>query len=215
MLFSVFMRETAINLKRYILEASKLTLVCYFLFRCPPCKGFTPVLTDFYNNQAKDGNFEIVYVSSDKDMDEFNGYFAKMPWVAQPVDAESAQKKTEIAQALKIQSIPCLIVLDAKTGKFVKDTARIDVAEAGTDKEKQKEVLEKWKAIEAVPLDEAEFSGGGGPMTMSGFFYTLLKNPAFIMAVLYGVKYLMKMWVKYQQKKTLESGEGDVGSGEL
>jgi hypothetical protein len=35
------------------------------------------------------------------------------------------------------------------------------------------------------------------------------------MAVLYGVKYLMKMWVKYQQKKTLESGEGDVGSGEL
>ena len=170
-------------------------------------------MTDFYNNQAKDGNFEIVYVSSDKDMEEFNGYFAKMPWVAQPVDAESARKKTEIAQALKIESIPVLIVLDVKTGKFVKDTARTDVAEAGTDVEKQKEVVEKWKAMEAVPLEEAELTGGGGPMTMSGFFYTLLKNPAFIMAVLYGFKKLMKMWAAYQQKQALESGEGDVGGG--
>ena len=33
---------------------------------CPPCKAFTPVLTDFYNSVNKNGKiFEVIFVSSD------------------------------------------------------------------------------------------------------------------------------------------------------
>lgn len=149
-------------------------------------------------------------MSSDKEMEEFKEYFAKMPWVAQCVDTESAQKKNEIAQALKIQSIPVLIVLDPKTGNYITDQARTDVAEAGSDVEKQKEIVAKWKSIEPVPLEEAELTGGGGPMTLSGFFYTLLKNPMFVFGIFYGIKKLIRM---YQAKQALENGEGDGGAG--
>ena len=174
------------------------------------------MLVDFYNNQAKDGKFEIVYVSSDKDMEEFNGYFAKMPWVAQPVDAESAVKKSEMAQALKVTRIPVLVVMDVKTGKFVSDSARTDVATAGTDKEKQAQVVAGWREIQPVPLEEANLTGGVGPMTIGSFFYTLLKNPVFIFALMYGIKKLLKILAA--KNKAVQGGgeaDGDAGGGEL
>lgn len=173
------------------------------------------MLIDFYNNQAKDGKFEIVYVSSDKDMEEFKGYFDKMPWVAQPVDAKSAAKKNEMAEALKITRIPVLVVLDVKTGNFVSDIARTDVANAGSDEEKQKEVVAAWKATEPVPLAEAPLTGGAGPLTLGSMAYTLLKNPVFVFALMYGFKYLLRLYAGYQRKKALENGEADGTDGEL
>ena len=40
---------------------------------CPPCRGFTPVLKDVYN-ELKDQkkNFEVVFVSSDRDQTAFD-----------------------------------------------------------------------------------------------------------------------------------------------
>jgi hypothetical protein len=172
------------------------------------------MLVDFYNKQAQDGKFEIVYISSDKDMEEFTGYFDKMPWVAQPVDAKSAVKKQEMAQALKIESIPVLVVLDVKTGHFVTDMARTEVATAGKDEEKQKEVIAKWKATPPVPFEEAAITGGMGPFTFGSIIYTLLKNPVAIFAIMYGLKKLLRFLSAYQRKRALESGEGD-GGGEL
>lgn len=49
---------------------------------CPPCKGFTPILTKFYNNYHEAKNFEIIFVSSDRNENEFNEYYSKMPWLA-------------------------------------------------------------------------------------------------------------------------------------
>jgi len=170
------------------------------------------MLIDFYNNQAEAGKFEIVYVSSDKDMEEFTGYFEKMPWVAQPVDTKSAEKKNEMATALKVSRIPVLIVLDVKTGKFVNDMARTDVAAAGSDKEKQAEIVAKWKATEPVPLEEANLTGGVGPLTFGSILYSLLKNPVFIFALMYGAKKMLKLFSAYQSKKALEADEGDGGA---
>lgn len=54
---------------------------------CPPCKGFTPKLVDFYNKlKASEQNFkfEIVFVSWDKDENAFRDYFSTMPWLALP-----------------------------------------------------------------------------------------------------------------------------------
>lgn len=62
---------------------------------CPPCKGFTPKLQEFYNN-FKNGKcscpgvaaLEIVYVSWDKDEAGFDDSVASMSWVALPFEAK-------------------------------------------------------------------------------------------------------------------------------
>lgn len=54
---------------------------------CPPCKGFTPKLVEFYNKlkaAEQSVKFEIVFVSWDKDENAFTEYFATMPWLALP-----------------------------------------------------------------------------------------------------------------------------------
>lgn len=54
---------------------------------CPPCIGFTPKLVEFYHrfkDSDKAGRLEIVYVSSDKDEEQYKEYFNEMPWLAVP-----------------------------------------------------------------------------------------------------------------------------------
>lgn len=138
-----------------------------------------------------------------------------MPWVAQPVDAASAEKKQELAEALQIKSIPILVVLDAKTGKYVTDMGRVNVADAGSDKEKQTQVVADWKAIEPVSFEDAVITGGMGPMTFGSIVYNILKNPVAIFALMYGFKKLLRLWAAYQRKKALDSGGEDDAGGEL
>jgi nucleoredoxin len=53
---------------------------------CPPCKGFTPILADFYNKFHQEKNFEIVFVSGDEDEGEFVEYYSTMPWLTVSFD---------------------------------------------------------------------------------------------------------------------------------
>ena len=56
---------------------------------CPPCKSFTPLLTDFYKKiKESDLKLEIVFVSWDKDVNAFKEYFSHMPWLAMPYSPE-------------------------------------------------------------------------------------------------------------------------------
>ena len=42
-------------------------------------------LVDFYKKMKEKGKeFDIVFISSDKDEDAFNGYYGEMPWLAMP-----------------------------------------------------------------------------------------------------------------------------------
>jgi thiol-disulfide isomerase/thioredoxin len=55
--------------------------------RCPPCRGFTPLLVEAYNELRTAGRaFEVVFVSSDRDAGAMRGYMrdASMPWPAVP-----------------------------------------------------------------------------------------------------------------------------------
>lgn len=51
---------------------------------CPPCRGFTPKLAEFYKKHHLEKTFEIVFVSSDKNESEWKSYFNEMPWIALP-----------------------------------------------------------------------------------------------------------------------------------
>ena len=56
---------------------------------CPPCRGFTPKLAEWYTkltSGALKDKVEIVFVSSDRDEKSFNEYFAEMPWLALPFE---------------------------------------------------------------------------------------------------------------------------------
>ena len=53
--------------------------------RCPPCRGFTPVLRKTYQLLTEQGKpFELVYISSDSSQSEFDEYYNDMPWMAVP-----------------------------------------------------------------------------------------------------------------------------------
>ena len=66
---------------------------------CPPCRGFTPKLAEWYTKLTtgplKD-KFEIVFVSSDRDEDSFDSYFDEMPWLALPYSAREHKVDTNI-----------------------------------------------------------------------------------------------------------------------
>lgn len=93
--------------------------IYYSAHWCPPCRGFTPKLVDFYNDaSAQHDNFEIIFVSSDRDEDSMEGYITeyKMPWLALDFDAKSRAK--ELTQ-YSARGIPCLVLVD-REGKVIK-----------------------------------------------------------------------------------------------
>ena len=68
-------------------DMKKAKVVCFYFSAawCPPCRGFTPILTKFYEQVNEEGkNLEIIYISIDQDESEFKAFFLSMPWLAVP-----------------------------------------------------------------------------------------------------------------------------------
>jgi nucleoredoxin len=58
-----------------------------FVMQCPPCRAFTPELIATYNKLKEAGrNFEVIFVSSDRDEESMKEYYKEMPWLAVPYD---------------------------------------------------------------------------------------------------------------------------------
>ncbi|XP_075639723.1 putative nucleoredoxin 2 isoform X1 [Castanea sativa] len=82
----------------------------------PPCRNFTPVLVDMYEQLKTNGSdFEIVYVSSDEDLNAFNNYHALMPWLAIPFS--DLETKKALNRKFDIEGIPCLVILQPDNNK--------------------------------------------------------------------------------------------------
>jgi len=86
---------------------------------CPPCKGFTPKLAQWYSSHLKDKGLEIVFVSSDSDDGAFQEYFKEMPWLALPYS--DRQKKETLSKKFGVNGIPSVIILDADGNVITKD----------------------------------------------------------------------------------------------
>ncbi|KAL0314532.1 UNVERIFIED_CONTAM: putative nucleoredoxin 2 [Sesamum angustifolium] len=78
-----------------------------------PCHKFSPVLANAYEHlRNSDPGFEIVFVSSDEDVNAFDDYRCSMPWLAVPFsDLES---KRALSRKFDVEGIPCLIILQPK-----------------------------------------------------------------------------------------------------
>ncbi|PON31214.1 DnaJ-like [Trema orientale] len=97
---------------------------------CGPCRRFTPKLVEVYNEVASKGEFEVVFVSSDRDDESFNGYFSKMPWLAIPfTDSDTIKRLKEL---FKVRGIPNLVIIDSN-GKVATQDGTSIVIEHGVD----------------------------------------------------------------------------------
>lgn len=80
---------------------------------CGPCLRFTPNLVEVYQEISGNNNeldFEVVFISSDRDEESFNGYFGKMPWLAVPYSELETRKS--LKDLFKVRGIPHLVILD-------------------------------------------------------------------------------------------------------
>ncbi len=92
---------------------------------CPPCRGFTPTLVEFRDQNSKD--FEVVFVSSDRSQEDQLKYMKEygMKWYTLPHRSDAANA---LAEKFQVRGIPSLVIVDAK-GKTVSKNGRSEVSQ--------------------------------------------------------------------------------------
>jgi nucleoredoxin len=89
---------------------------------CPPCRGFTPKLAAYYNKvKETTDNFEIIFVSSDRNQGAFDEYYAEHPWLALPFS--NRDMKGTLSSKFKVQGIPTLVLINP-AGEMYNDKGR-------------------------------------------------------------------------------------------
>lgn len=133
----------------------RLWLLFSPLFRCAPCKAFTPQLASIYTGaRAAQLPFEVVFVSADRDGDAFNAYFAAMPWLA--VKYSDADTRKSLNSLFEVSGIPTLVVLDAQ-GSVITLQGRADIGNRGDA------AVAAWVAQSKAASDAAAAAGGSQP----------------------------------------------------
>ncbi|KAJ8921255.1 hypothetical protein NQ315_013727 [Exocentrus adspersus] len=94
---------------------------------CPPCRAFTPQLTEAYHMiKKKDPGFEIIFVSSDRSAESYRAYTETMPWLTIPFQQTAV--RAELAELYGIRGIPTLLLLD-NNGHIITRNARTELAD--------------------------------------------------------------------------------------
>jgi nucleoredoxin len=97
----------------------------YFSSAFCPERAFTPFLAGFYCEFRKTDagqHFEVVYVSADKEKENFDQYFDEMPFHAVPFD--DVQRRSQLWRKFKVRFTPTLILLDGPTGNVITTNGR-------------------------------------------------------------------------------------------
>lgn len=105
--------------------SGKHVLLYFSAHWCPPCRGFTPKLAQYHKEHSAEKNFEIIFVSSDKDQASFDEYYGEQPWLALPFAERDLKNK--LSSKFKVSGIPSLCVLDPE-GKLITDKGREGVS---------------------------------------------------------------------------------------
>jgi nucleoredoxin len=114
---------------------------------CPPCQRFTPELAETYKAiKAARDDFELVFVSGDRDAAQFREYFATMPWLALPFE----EKRYEaLSSHFEVEGIPTLVLLSPE-GKVITTKGRAAVSADPEGKD-----FPNWGAKPVSTLEQA------------------------------------------------------------
>lgn len=99
---------------------------------CPPCRMFTPVLADFYEEiKNQELPFEVIFISSDRSEEALFDYMSEAhgDWLAVPFGSSVAEN---LKKQFNIQGIPSLIVVK-RDGTVVSSNGRSDVERKGSN----------------------------------------------------------------------------------
>jgi len=135
-----------------------------------------------------------VFVSLDRDDASFNEYFQKMPWASLPFDNESSTVKKNLSESLKVSGIPSLVVLDAKTGYFITDNAKLEISNLGKELiNGGSALIASWKEMVAVDIKEGVFSNEAKGGIIANIVSSGLRNPLYLV----GLYYIIRNFFQY------------------
>lgn len=92
---------------------------------CGPCRGFTPKLAEWYEKDLSKKDFEIIFVSSDRDQSSFESYLSEMPWIALPFS--DRKRKGLLSDMFDVEGIPTLVIV-GPDGKLINADGRAAVS---------------------------------------------------------------------------------------
>ena len=128
------------------IKKSPLIGIYFSAHWCPPCRGFTPILSNFYKVvNKKNKEIEIIFVSFDREENSYKEYYDSMPWLSFPFKSE---QKMEVAKDFGINGIPAFLVFDNK-GNLIDQDARTIVQKSkgsGFNKESADKIIEGWNS---------------------------------------------------------------------
>jgi len=101
------------------LEGAEAVGLYFSAHWCPPCRGFTPQLAEWYDKDLKGKGLRIVFVSSDRDESSFKDYFSEQPWAALPYAKRDV--KNALSKKYKVQGIPSFVILDTEGNVITKE----------------------------------------------------------------------------------------------
>ncbi|GAB4854087.1 hypothetical protein Ancab_022669 [Ancistrocladus abbreviatus] len=117
--------------KVLVSELTGKTVGLYFgAYWCPPSHIFTSQLIEAYNELVftQKEPFELIFISTDRDQDEFNSSLSTMPWLAIPYQDKTRQ---DLRRIFEIKGIPSLVVVGAD-GKTITTNGRALVSTYGS-----------------------------------------------------------------------------------
>lgn len=92
-----------------VCKDAKLIGLYFSMHNCPPCREFTPIFAELYNEINADGKvMEVIFLSGDKTQQEFDTYYGEMPWYALP---KGDARLANIAKKYAVRGVPRLIVM--------------------------------------------------------------------------------------------------------
>ena len=106
----------------------------------PPCRLFTQVLTEFYNEvnkdlPANDKKFEVLFVSLDGSHDAFLRNFKDMKWLG--VSMNEDQRISALKQKFGVNGVPTLVITKPN-GDLISYDGRKDIQDGA-------EALNSWE----------------------------------------------------------------------
>jgi thiol-disulfide isomerase/thioredoxin len=115
------------------LSNSRIVALYFSAQWCGPCRGFTPLLIEFYNHLkevAPSHGLKIVFVSSDQDESQYQAYYDKMPFLSLPFANRALAQHAK--SVFGVRGIPSLVVIDSLSGMLLTspDESRRDVHQA-------------------------------------------------------------------------------------